>query len=348
MNINLGNFLGGAAGAGSDFISKDVSARRDNVLKMKLLSAELEQKAQVEKEKFNREKAVTPGALDALRSVGVKAGLGDMRFDPNMNQEEYKTTAGLMAHLMTTGVKAAQAAKNGMTVADMEKTLGIDSGIPDKSSWLNPTQVNLWKTRLQGEKPTPEAANSYRQMMAGRKLVDQLEKMRNEAIAEVYSGPAGGRLSNLVVAADQGANFPKAKAYVDFATANLAHLAHASGEVGRLAEGDIDRARPLAPELKVANGAAGLLFNATRENFTNSIETTEKLFPQLRRMMSNEAGGEGIRSQAEKKASNNTSTQTTSQGPDPYASMSLAQKLALASQHHEAYNKNIEKNRNGK
>ena len=260
--------------------------------RLKLQNAQIEGQLANEQKmaEFNKASANVTGEI--FKDSGMQAKPG---------QRESVAALGLLAGkqraAMMSASRLAQGASRGMTVADFEDARGVKTGWKS-DRWLNPYELRTWEARLKSETPTAEVMNSYKQQMSGFKLIDQLQQLRTDALAEVLTGPMKGRVSNLALAAEQGDLFPKAAAYMKFAKAQLANVAHFSGEVGRLAEGDIDRAGELVSDFKVANATSDILFNASRESARNSMKTSEELFPQLRRMRETEAANMGLKSKA--------------------------------------------------
>lgn len=300
---NFGSGLASGATKGlNDFFIEPEKERQKSKLELQMLSKRIEMEYTshlgLEAAKLAQQQRIDPAFASSL---GKASGLS-----APTSIEEGKMATGLAGNQ----IKASGSAnRGGMSVSQFEKTSGVSTGYPP-DMFLNKDQIQLYKTRMQSEKPTADTINSYRSMTEGLGLLDQLQILRDKAMAEVLTGPLAGRVANLAVAADQGANFPAAATYMAFRKGNLARIAKATGET-RLTEEDVDRAAQLAPDFAVAKKASDMIFDEDRRVMMKNLAFSEHLFPGLRRMRENELGGQGLGSTA---------------GPQPGVAGSEAQK----------------------
>lgn len=270
--------------------SDEMDRQEDKAFKLKLQNAQIEGQIRAQAAQYENESRLSQKVTKAAGDyAGFDFGGAATKDQPVMD--------ALIKARSNSDKRLQGGSARGMTVADFEDARGVKTGM-DPKRWLNPTEVNVWQSRLSSEKATPEVMNTYRQQLSGFKLLDQLETMRNDALKEVKEGVISGRIANIAVAADQGTLYPRAAAYQKFVQSQLANLAHFSGEVGRLAEGDIDRAGNISADFATSSKTAKLLFDASRETATNNMKTSEDLFPQLRRMRETEAHEMGLKSKA--------------------------------------------------
>lgn len=291
LNMGMSGFASGMDDGLKTYLSNQQN-QEGMAFKLKLQNAQIEGQLANEKAMAEFNKATPETTANIFGAAGQTAEPGQRASVPELG-----LLAGIEKAKISAKSRMTAGQNRGMTVADFEDARGVKTGMPS-DRWLNPTEVMVWQSRLSGEKPTAEVMNTYKQQMDGSKLIEQLERMRNDALTEVFEGPMKGRAANLAVAADEGWQFPKAAAYLKFVDLNKANIAHMSGEIGRLAEGDIDRAGNMATTFKTSQATSKILFGETRKRMADTMGTAEYLFPSLKRLKENEAAGMGIKSQA--------------------------------------------------
>ena len=187
MALNFGSFASGIAQAGSE----DLKSRRDHALQLKLQSHLIELQLSKEQQMYDYQKASVPatGKFNKLFGIGYEPGA-------RAALPELGLFGALGKAQMASDARKGSGGRDAISGKDANRFLKAKVFKDDEA--VTRLRYQAAKGRIDKETPNAALNQAYTEMQSAVAGIDELIKLRKEADASGFTGPAGGRAGSVV------------------------------------------------------------------------------------------------------------------------------------------------------